>query len=134
MLLAAENLSDDELLSFARFICEEQAKTASSDGRGERELRIKWCDEQLGSGTSDKEGVATGPLDLDECLGRWAGKMKSYGIIKEEVKERSFVIHSRHMVEPEEVREVNWWLSVSSEYFKLVDLIERAGGNVESSK
>ncbi len=136
IFLAAENLTDDELKAFARFVREEQAKSAASADKGERGLRIKWCEEQLDSNWPRKDAVSTGPLDLDECLGRWAGKMKSYGIIRDDVQERQFDYQEdseRHIDEPGTVREINWWISVPAEYFRLVDLIIRAGGDAETT-
>jgi hypothetical protein len=132
---AAENLADDELIAFAEFIRREQAKISGAAGKVGEELRIKWCEEQIDSNW--KEIVPTGPLDLDECLGRWAGKMKSYGIIKEEIQERQFDYEAdseRHIDEPGTVREITWWISVSAKYFKLVDLISRARGNSEDAR
>lgn len=124
ILLAAENLSDGELVAFARFVREEQAKSA-----GDKGLRIRWCEEQFDSNWPYKQTVSTGPLDLEECLGRWAAKMKSYGIIKDEVQERQFDYEEdseRHIDEPGTIREIVWWINVPFEYLKLADLIDRA--------
>ncbi len=134
MFSAAENLADDELIAFARFIREEQAKIAEAADKAGKDLRVKLCDDQIDSNWN--EVVSTGPLDLDEFLGRWAGKMKSYGIIKDEIQERQVDYEAdseRYIDEPGTVREIIWWISVPAEYLKLVGLIYRARGDSEST-
>jgi hypothetical protein len=136
LFLAAENLTDDELIAFAKFVHKEQAAPANGTTKAGRGLRVKWCEEQFDSNWPSKDTVSTGPLDLDECLGRWAGKLKSYGLIKEELQERQFNYRQdfdRHIDEPGTVREIDWWISVPAEYLKLVDLIHRAGGDAETT-
>lgn len=125
ILLAAENLSDGELLAFAEFVREERAKSTGDD----KGLRIKWCEEQFDSSWPHKQTVSTGPLDLEECLGRWAGKLKSYGIIKDDVQERQFDYDTdpeRHIDEAGTIREIVWWINIPYEYLKLEGLIGRA--------
>lgn len=115
---------------------EEQAKSESVDSK-EHGLRIRCCEEQVDSNWSLSQGVSTGPLDLDEWLGTWGRKLKSYGIIKDDVQERLFNYpedSERHIDEPGTIREISWWISVPAEYFKLVNLVCRAGGDVASIK
>lgn len=129
---AAANLTDDEMIAFAVFVREEQEKSARGADKPGCGLRIKWCEEQFDSNWPREDTVSTGPLDLDECLGRWAGKLKSYGIIKEDLEERQFAYQEdseRHIDEPGTVREIKWWISIPAEYLKLVELIHRAGGD-----
>jgi hypothetical protein len=128
---AAENLTDDELLAFAEFVHEEQAKSASSPDTNGLGLRIKWATEQFDSNWPHRGTISTAPLNLDECLGRWAGKMKNYGIIKDDVQERQYdykVDSERHIDEPGTIREITWWIDVPADYLKLVELIYRARG------
>jgi hypothetical protein len=130
MFLAAENLSDDELLAFAVFVDDECAKLSDSEGR-ENPLRFKWSSEQFDSNWPRREGVPTGPINLHECLGRWAVKLKAYGIIADDVEERQFDYEEnseRHIDQPGSVREISWWIIIPAEYLRLVVLIRRANG------
>lgn len=137
ILTAAESLTDDELLAFLRFVRDQEAKRSLGSNQTRPGLRIKWCDERFDS--LWRQSISTGPLDLNECLGRWAGKLESYGIIQTDMQERE-VDHDpaskRSIVEsqrPHAVREITWWINVSAENLRLADLIYRAGGNGESN-
>ena len=146
MLSAAETLDDNEMLEFTRFVRQNQPtvgedaqkqksfeKAAEYDKDGN--LRIRWCVESVESVDSASHRVfdiRVGPLDLTECLGRWASKLKSLGIISDDVKERQWryeVDTDRHVDEPGTVREITWWISVPKPYLRFVGLIERVSSH-----
>ncbi len=128
MFLAAENLTDDDLKAFAAFVRDQSAKAANTSAGTQHGLNIKWHHEQFDSNWRRGDPISTAPLDLEECLGRWAAKLKLYGIVSDDVREREFNYEAdseRHIDERGTVREVTWWISVSTAYFKFAELIER---------
>ena len=132
MFLAAENLTDDELLAFVGFVRKKLA-TLPATQKTDHGLRIQWGEEQFDSNWRREDGVSTAPLDLDECLGRWASKLKSYGIVSDDMREREFAYSAdseAHVDQDGSVREITWWIQVPPVYFKLVELIERAASNL----
>jgi hypothetical protein len=135
MFLAAENLTDDELLAFVGFVRKELAKLPSTE-KPDHGLRIQWGKEQFDSNWRRESGVSTAPLDLDECLGRWATKLKSYGIISDDMREREFTYSAdpeAHVDQDGYVREITWWIHVAPVYVKFVELIERAASSVRQA-
>jgi hypothetical protein len=132
MLSAAESLSDAELLEYASFVKEHQAKVASVGKKNDIFvengcLKIKWYKEQIDS-RSHSSDVSIAQMDLDEVLGSWAAKSKDCGILIEDMKERTWHYREdgeRHIDEDGSVREISWWLYVPQSYFRLVELIER---------
>jgi hypothetical protein len=125
----AETLTDEELIAFAAFVREERANSATGGDNAADGLRIRWYLEQVDSNSPSDDYVSTGPLDLEDCLGRWAVKMKAYGIIKDDVHEREREYSpdaESHSLDSGTVREIAWWIYVPAEYFKLVELIESA--------
>ncbi|MFZ1934475.1 MAG: hypothetical protein WCB27_21320 [Thermoguttaceae bacterium] len=134
MLGTAENLTDDELLAYAAFFREQMAraldpKTEDVKLTERGDLRIEWYKEQFDSNWRHDERVSIAPLDLAECIGRWALKMKSHGIILDDMKERQWEYKEdgeRHIDQDGSVREISWWLTVPKAYFRLAELVERA--------
>lgn len=142
MLLAAENLTDDELTEFAKFV-REQKEYASDDMNKDvvfnkhGDLQNKWCKEQFDSNWPQGTDVSLAPLDLGESLGRWAAKLKTYGVIMDDVKERQWDYQEdseRHIDEPGTVREVSWWIYVPKAYFEFAELIDRASGAASATE
>lgn len=136
MLLAAENLMDDELLEFSRFV-REQSMRAEDESKKDvyynpkGDLQIEWGKEQFDSNWNRNTDVSLAPLDLNECLGRWAAKLKTFNIISDDVKENQWDYQEdseRHIDEPGTVREVSWWLYIPNPYLRFADLIERVAG------
>lgn len=128
MFLAAEQLSDEDLIAFARFIREAQLRNAHN-ADATTPLRIKWYDERFDSNLVRKDAVSTGPLNLYDILGKWSTKLRDLGIVNEDIRERQYTYspgeHNRSL-STGTVREMSWWLEVPAAYFKLVELIENA--------
>lgn len=128
ILLAAENLNDQELLEALKFVRDEQQKLASGSATTSI-LRIKWSDDKFDSSWRKMSSISTGPLDMHECLGAWAAKLKMYGLISDDVKEWQYEYQPgerRHSLDGGWVREVEWWIVVSDGCVGLVELVERA--------
>lgn len=129
MFSAAESLADDELIAFARFVRQQQELLSAQGGSEmtETRLRIRWHDETFDSHAA-RQVIATGPLDLNYALGRWAGKLRILGILTDDIQERL----SQYYANPDRkladgtLREITWWIEVPQPYFKLVELVERA--------
>lgn len=95
ILFAAENLSDDELIEYASFVREQKARAADETTKEvvfteNGSLNIEWYKEQLDSNWHRESDISIAPLDLDKCLGRWASKLKSCGILSDDMKERQW--------------------------------------------
>lgn len=133
ILLAAENLTDAELIQYATFVREQQARaTAKTDKdvtfTDDGSLKIEWQKEQFDSNWRCETDISVAPLNLDECLGRWASKLKSYGILSDDIKERQWEYKEdseRHVDEDGSVREISWLLYVPRASFRLADLVDR---------
>jgi hypothetical protein len=124
MLLAAENLTDEELFAFVTFVrAHETQVDDTSDGR----LRIKWHEDEFESFAASQE-FAIGPLDLNYALGRWAGKLRALGIVCDDIHEklRNFEFDLERRVVDGSVRQLTWWIEIPRVYFRLVELVERA--------
>ena len=142
MLLASENLTDDELTEFAHFVKEhkeyasdEKHKDVVFNKNGD--LQNRWCKEQFDSNWPQGTDASLAPLDLGESLGRWAAKLKTYGIIVDDVKERQWAYQEdseRHIDESGTVREVSWWIYVPKAYFGFAELIDRVSGAVSATE
>lgn len=139
IFMAAENLLDNELLEFAEFTKkyksqaeDEKIEDVSFDDHGN--LAIEWFSERIDSNWNRDTNLSLAPLDLVECLGKWALKIKSLGIISDDLKERQWDYSEddeRHIDEPGRIREISWWIYMSKSYFKLADLIERVSRDIE---
>lgn len=140
MLAAAEQLSDDELVEFAKFVREQTAiaaKPGDSDARFDERgnLVVAWYREQLDSNWIRNQHISVGPLDLIECVGGWAAKMKSLGILVDDVRERSWQYDEdseRHIDMPGSVREISWWFCVPQRHLLLAGLVDRVSANASS--
>lgn len=142
MLLAAENLSDDELLAYAQFV-REQKQHALDEKRKDvvfnkyGDLQSEWRKEQFDSNWRHQTEVSLAPLDLGECLGRWATKLKAYGIITDDMKERQWEYKEdseRHVDEPGSVREVSWWIFLPKAYLSFAELVDRVSGATSAAE
>lgn len=142
MLLAAENLSDDELFAYAQFVSE-QKQYALDEKRKDvvfnkyGDLQNEWSKEQFDSNWRRHTEVSLAPLDLGECLGRWATKLQTYGIITDDMKERQWEYEEdseRHVDEPGSVREVSWWIFLPKAYFSFAELIDRVSGATSATE
>jgi hypothetical protein len=123
--LAAENLTDGELLECERFVRQQQDKSQ----RGEYGLRIMWNEDSFDSMWHRETSISTAPLDLNEAIGRWATKLKMYGLLADDVKERHIELQPgdrRHSLDGGSIREVEWWIDIPNGCFRLVELVERA--------
>lgn len=136
IFMAAEHLNDDELLSFVSFY-EENNKIAMSsqkkkDVRFDRggDLEIKWAVEHTGSSWLGMgSNISLAPLNLGECLGIWALKLKPFGFILDDVREREWHYEAdseRHIDEAGTAREVSWWVKIPNSSFRFLELIKRA--------
>jgi hypothetical protein len=127
MFAAAEGLTDDELLAFAHFVRAEQQRNPPDPESGS--LKIVWNKERIDSYFAQISNVPTGPLDLNSALGRWAAKLWAYGIVRHDVLEthqQYYADPTRDRLTDRSVREIEWLVEVPHQYFKLVELIERA--------
>jgi len=133
LLTAAENLTDEEMIGYSSF-CREQL-TLADDPKNEDVtfdekggLRIKWCDEQFDSNWKSKEPVSISPIDLGECLGRWASRLKEYGVISADIRECSWEYEEdseRHIDSNGTIREISWWIYIPKPFFRLAEIVER---------
>ncbi|MBJ6726800.1 hypothetical protein [Geomesophilobacter sediminis] len=138
VLLAAESMSDDELTAFARFIRNQKEYVLDVNHKDvkidEHGLQMQWNREQIDLSWGGTD-TSLAPLDLGECLGPWARKLKAYGIMADDVKERQWSVRvdtDRHIDEDGTVREVSWWIYVPRAYFCFADMIDRvSGGDTE---
>ncbi len=132
ILSAAEALNDDELIDFAGLVSEHKDKT---NGKNEAvffddsgNLKIRWHKETLDSNWHQKTEISVSPLNLVSDLGRWAPKLKDFGIIQDEVIEKIWKYEEdseRHIDEAGQVRKITWWITINKEFFLLSDLINR---------
>ena len=133
ILSAAENLTDVELLQYAKFVREQSAYGADETKKDvvfteNGDLKIEWYKEQFDSNWHPETEVSIAPLDLDESLGRWASKLKSYGILSDDMKERQWEYQEdseRHIDEDGSVREISWWIYIPHVYLRLAELVDR---------
>ena len=132
MLVAAENLTDSELDEFSEYTREkilegkdDSKKDVHFNTQGD--LVIYCGGENFDSNWRSRTETSVAPMDLNE-FGRWAVKLKSFGIISDDVKERQYDYQEdseRYIDEPGTVREVSWWLYIPKAYFRFIDIIER---------
>lgn len=133
ILAAAENLKDDELLDFAKFVREQSARGTDESKKDVNftkngDLKIEWYKEHFDSNWRNNTGVSIAPLNLDESLGRWASKIKSYGILFDDMQERQWEYQEdseRHIDQDGTVREISWCIYVPKEYLRLAELVDR---------
>ena len=95
MLLAAESLTDDELLDFSKFVQKRRVEAEAGSRNDvsyspQGDLQIRLGEEQSFSHWPQESDISLAPLDLVECLGRWAAKLKAFGIISDDVKEHQW--------------------------------------------
>jgi hypothetical protein len=134
IFLAAENLTDDELTEVRAFAREQQQKRKPGES-SDKWLRVMWNDERFDSSWHQTSSISTAPLDLNECLGRWAVKLKGYGLLGDDVRERQYEYQPgerRHSLDGGSVRDVEWWIDISPACFTLADLIDRVRSEVGS--
>lgn len=136
MLAAAENLTDSELVEFSKY-AKEQILAGEDDSKkdvhfsSQGDLVIECGNEQFDSYWRGTTETSVAPMDLKECFGRWAVKLKSFGIILDDVKERQWDYQEdseRHIDQDGTVREVSCWLYIPKAYFRFVDIIQRVSG------
>jgi hypothetical protein len=133
ILLAAENLSDNELTEFYEFSQEKQQSAVNKhDGDyilcSNGSLRIKWCTEQFDSNLPKVGEIAIAPLNLATHIGSWAEKLSRYGLLIDDLTEKRWDYEEdgeRHIDEPGSVREVTWWIEIPKEGFKLAELTKK---------
>lgn len=135
IFMAAEQLNDDEFLAFAEFY-EENKKLAETSEKKKKvrldkwgDLEINWCAEQVDSSWNKDTNISLAPLNLGECLGSWALKLKPLGFVSDDVRERQWEYEEdteRHIDEAGSVREVSWWIKIPSSSLQLVELIRRS--------
>ncbi len=133
ILSAAENLTDDELLEYAKFVREQSARGVDESKKDvvfteNGYLRVKLGKEQFDSNWNLEKEVSIAPLDLDESLGRWASKLKSYGILSDDMKERQWeykVDEECHIDQDGSLREISWWICIPNVYLRLAELVDR---------
>ena len=92
------------------------------------DFRLKWRKEEFDSNWVRGDEKHVGSIDLHE-IGRWALKLKSIGILQEQIVERNWEYkasdYEKHVDQDGNVREVTWWLSIGASHLELVDLVER---------
>ena len=133
ILDACEQLTDKELLDFAQFIDEQRQRADCSAHKGvsisdQGFLQIEWSKEQIDSNWHREVNISLAPLNLDECLGSWAVKLCHLGVLSSDVKEHKWDYREdsdQHIDEPGSVREISWWIYVSTDFWRFVELIKR---------
>ena len=133
ILSAAENLMDDELIEYAEFVREQRARGADESKKDvvfnkKGDLKIEWCKEQFDSNGLRETEVSIAPLNLNEALGHWASKLKSYGILFDDMKEAKWVYQEDsecHIDQDGSVREISWWIYIPHVYLRLAELVDR---------
>jgi hypothetical protein len=141
ILTAAENLSDDELLDFAKFVWEQSTRGSHESKKNVNftkngDLKIELYKEHFDSNLHNDTGVSIAPLNLDESLGRWALKLKPYGILFDDMQERQCEYQEdseRHIDQDGTVREISWWIFIPKEYLRLAKLVDRVSRVYEIS-
>lgn len=132
ILAACEGLTDVEFSDFADFAIdhferatEEDKKDCSLAKNGA--LSIQMGEETFSSFWHNDYEVSVAPMDLIECVGSWAPKLKRHGLLSDDVKERNYEYRDEHCV-PEEAtaREVSWWLFMAAETLRFAKLVRKA--------
>lgn len=121
LLAAAEQLSDNELLSFTA----ELAKLPKLDEWGETEITLdtRQIDSNWSHGHTE---IAQG--SLAHSFGPWAEKLKSLGMLSESVVEQTFQYQEdseRHIDMDGSVREITWKVFFHPPSARLAELVER---------
>lgn len=137
---AAENLDDEELREFAAFFDKEHERaqqppekpsrysSTATLGENGNAVRICWYKEQFDSNTRTSDPVSVAPMNLTENVGSWAEKLRSRGILTDDVKEGRWEYSEdseQHIYEDGSVRELSWWLYLGPTAFRLRELVAR---------
>ena len=136
ILLAAENLSDDELSRFSEFAQKQQRKVPNllanvldgSFATHPRPLRVIQRKQSLDSGSSRRGETTIAPLNLATEIGSWAEKLSRFGLIVDDLTESQWTYEADedyHTDEPGSVRELVWWVEISEEGIKLAELVAK---------
>ena len=127
MLFAAEELDDDELLSFARFVAETRQQLAddsNTDVSIDRGIvRIKWMEERFESYWNTPADTSISPLNFHDSHGSWAVKMSTRDILRTDITERTEYLEME--TGRQSTRYVSFWVVTSDTYFPFADIISR---------
>ena len=142
MMDACERLTDKELLDFAAFIDEHRQRARNLDHEDDESsdmgrLELEWAKEEIDSNWNRDFDVSIAPLNLNECLGAWATKLRDLGILSDDVKERKWDYEEdseRHVDEPGSIREISWWIYISDAYLRFAELIDRVSPNRQTQR
>lgn len=132
IFMAAEQMMDDELVAFAEFY-EQYEKEAQDEKKKETArfnkaggLEILWSEDQISSSSPSSE-TPSGPLNLIECIGSWALKLKLLGMLSDDIKERQRDYANDYRSNQEGiVRYISWWIYISASGAQFKELILRS--------
>jgi len=132
MMSAAEQLYDDELIEYSKFI--KMYRDLSKDGNSKSVslsehgvLHIKWHSEQVDSGWRNGTSLSVSQLNLGESHGQWARKLNALDIIQTDQTESNWDYQEdseRGIDEPGSIREITWWITIWEAYFVLAEVID----------
>jgi hypothetical protein len=133
VLLAAESLSDGELVEFYDFVHKNKpnplAEALDQLGSVHREtLKVCWQRSRQESSRVDRAEASIAPLSLAVDIGLWAEKLSRFGLLRSDLTERQYayeVDFDRHIDEPGTMKELAWWIEVSKEGMRLAELVGR---------
>ncbi len=133
MFLVAEELSDDELLEFAKNILEWSQRASSKDKEicyNYGCLEYRWWQERIDSNSWFRgSDVSIAPLNFTEAIGKWALKLKNIGVLVEDIKERQWDYEAdceRKVDMPGTIREISWYLYIDEDFSLLAEIINLA--------
>lgn len=125
-LWAAEELDDDELLAFAKFVHktrEEIADEFNEDVSLDNTIvKIKWNTEEFQTSRYGSEPVSMSPLNLYDSHGSWAVKLSTRDVIRTDMTEESVTHDGDHEYT---TRYITWWIETWDSYFEFADIIDR---------
>ena len=139
---AAEELSDAEFEDFEAFVNRQQkltltdAKDRPTVNKHDGSLLIQLADETTTSNWLPRDSRSVGPLDLTAHVGSWGPKLKTLGLLSDDVKERQWRFDAddeRHIDEPGIAREITWWVTLEGPALRLAKLVGRARPKSEAS-
>lgn len=133
IFLAAEQFKDYEFEGLYEFYKDNQKKAKLAEKKEVFEqqyggLKILWSNEGCNSSWR-KTKVDLSPLDMGESLGSWALKLKTLGLLKEQMIESTWDYEGGREGGPDEAgtaREIKIWITLTRSCSQLVELIERA--------
>jgi hypothetical protein len=130
----AETLSDNEFEELHAFVHAELEKAESPPSSGAWfHIEIR---KETSSASSSNALPYIAPLDYALYVGSWAVKLKQFGLLGDEVKERSWrysVDTERHIDEDGIAREVKWILAIGPAARRLAIFAQRAGKGADRS-